>query len=232
MDRMDILSLISGNDAVRRDVFTVWMCALLVIGACDSGWGQDLEQPIPQSRPAGASDRTPFDLQPLFQRLQTIESRLEEEGEWFQPRFFVDYDRGFVIRPFDKQETPFELKVKTRMQFRYVGFSRDAKTWTDNAGVTRPVEARNDFEIERARLEFLGFFFDPNLQFYISIDADTDDVDDLDRELGALAHGNRGTEAIDDGPEEREQEQERQQGVVVCFHRQPRIVWKLSTEMD
>ncbi len=96
----------------------------------------------------------------------------------YDPRFYVDYDGGFVIRPIDKQATPFELKVRARMQFRYVGFSRDAKTWTDNAGVTRPVETRNDFEIERGRLEFLGFFLDPNLQFYINIDADTDDNHD------------------------------------------------------
>ena len=107
-----------------------------------------------------------------------ISNRLEEEGESFQPRFYTDYDRGFVIRPFDAQETPFELKVRTRMQFRYVDFSRDVKTWTDNAGVTRPVDARNDFEIERARLDFAGFFFDPNLQYYINIDADTDDDHD------------------------------------------------------
>ncbi len=96
----------------------------------------------------------------------------------YEPRFYLDYDGGFVIRPFDKEETPFELKVRARMQFRYVGFSRDVKTWTDNAGVTRPVEIRNDFEIERGRLEFLGFFFDPKLQYYINIDADTDDNHD------------------------------------------------------
>ncbi len=96
----------------------------------------------------------------------------------YAPRFYFDYDGGFVIRPIDKRATPFELKVKARMQFRYVGFSRDEKTWTDNAGVTRPIEIRNDFEIERGRLEFLGFFYDPNLQFYINIDADTDDNHD------------------------------------------------------
>ena len=96
----------------------------------------------------------------------------------YQPRFYLDYDGGFVMRPIDKSETPFEMKVRARMQFRYVGFSRDTPTWTDNAGVTRPVEIRNDFEIERGRLEFIGFFFDPALQYYINIDADTDDNHD------------------------------------------------------
>ncbi len=105
-----------------------------------------------------------------------IGETLEEGGEEFRPRFYLDYDGGFVIRPFDKQETPYELKTRARMQFRYVGFSRDTKTWTNNAGRTIPVETRNDFEIERARLEFLGFFFDSNLQFYINLDADSDDT--------------------------------------------------------
>ncbi|NOX53963.1 MAG: porin [Planctomycetes bacterium] len=101
----------------------------------------------------------------------------EESGEpsGLLPRFYVDYDKGFVLRPYDKEATPFELKTRMRMQFRYVGLQRDRKFWTDNAGVTHVISPRNDFEIERGRLEFSGFFFDPNLEYYINIDADTDD---------------------------------------------------------
>ena len=102
----------------------------------------------------------------------------KKKTKWFEPRFYLDYDGGFVIRPFDKEKDPYELKVRLRMQFRYVGFSRDIRTWTDNAGVTRPVDPRSDFEIERGRLEFAGFFLDPKLHYYINIDADTDDNHD------------------------------------------------------
>ena len=93
----------------------------------------------------------------------------------WSPRFYVDYDKGFVLRPYDREATPFELKIRMRMQFRYVGLKRDRKFWTDNAGVTHVISPRNDFEIERGRLEFSGYFFDPNLEYYINIDADTDD---------------------------------------------------------
>jgi hypothetical protein len=87
----------------------------------------------------------------------------------------VGYDRGFIIRPFDREENPFELRVNGRMQARHTGFARHVHEWRDNAGVVHPVRNRNDFEIERGRLEFRGFFLDPNLQFFMNLDADTDD---------------------------------------------------------
>lgn len=91
------------------------------------------------------------------------------------PLFYADYDDGFAIRPFDKEKTPFALRINGRMQFRHTVFLRDASEWTDNAGEVRPIRNRNGFEIERGRLAFRGFFLDPNLQFYFNLDSDTDD---------------------------------------------------------
>lgn len=79
-------------------------------------------------------------------------------------RFYVDYDRGFVIRPYDKKTTPFELKINGRMQFRYNGFKSDG-----------PTPSRNNFEVERGRIVLRGFVYDPALQYFINIDSDTDD---------------------------------------------------------
>ena len=79
-------------------------------------------------------------------------------------RFYVDYDNGFVIRPFDKQVTPFELKFQGWMQLRYNGFHSEG-----------PTPSRNNLEIERGRMIFRGFAYDPNLQYFINIDADTDE---------------------------------------------------------
>lgn len=98
----------------------------------------------------------------------------DEDGESELSNFYVDYDGGFVIRPRNEKETPFELQVNGRMQFRHVGFKRDRKTFANRGGVV-DVESRNDFEIERGRLEFRGFFYDPRLEYFINIDADTDD---------------------------------------------------------
>ncbi|MEX0700914.1 MAG: porin [Planctomycetales bacterium] len=94
-----------------------------------------------------------------------------------KPKFYVDYDDGFVIRPYDPEKTPFELQINGRMQFRYAGFQRDREFFVNRGGVV-PVRNRNDFEIERGRLEFSGFMWDPKLQYYINIDADTDDNHD------------------------------------------------------
>lgn len=91
-----------------------------------------------------------------------------------EPAFYTDYDKGFRIKPFDKEKTPFELQINGRMQARYVGFHRDRDTFATRGGPVL-VEDRNDFEIERGRLEFTGYMWDPNLGFYINTDTDTDD---------------------------------------------------------
>ena len=97
-----------------------------------------------------------------------------------EPRFTAGYDGGFFIRPIEafESEFPFFLRINGRMQFRWSGFKRDVESFTDRAGNVIPVESRNSFEIERGRLEFRGFFHDPNLEYYINIDADTDDNHD------------------------------------------------------
>ncbi len=92
----------------------------------------------------------------------------------------VVYDKGFRFRPFDKKKIPFELKVNGRIQFRYIGFARDVDSWTDNAGVTRIVRNRNNFDIERARLAFSGYALDPRLTYYMQLDGDTDGRETVD----------------------------------------------------
>lgn len=94
--------------------------------------------------------------------------------------FYADYDDGFVIRPFDPQEHPFEMKLGGWAQFRYVGFARNRETWTDNGGVTRPIQNRNEFELERARLHLSGYAIDRRLTYYILMDGDTDGADLVD----------------------------------------------------
>jgi len=88
--------------------------------------------------------------------------------------YYADYDRGFLIRPFDSAKHPFELKTNGWIQFRHHAFARDVVSWTDNAGVTRLVENRNAFDIERARLVFSGFAQDKRLTYFLQLDGDTD----------------------------------------------------------
>ena len=90
------------------------------------------------------------------------------------PRFVVDYDKGFVIRPFEPDKIPFDLRCNSWIQLRYHGFARKVDSWTNNAGVTRPVRNRSAFDIERGRLVFSGHAIDERFSYFLQLDGDTD----------------------------------------------------------
>ncbi|MCI5065049.1 OprO/OprP family phosphate-selective porin [bacterium] len=85
------------------------------------------------------------------------------------------YDRGFVVTDVAAQDEAYALTVNGRMQFRYNGFSPRRDRYTFDDGTTGIQEQRNDFEIERGRLEFSGHIGKPELRFYLNLDFDTDD---------------------------------------------------------
>lgn len=104
---------------------------------------------------------------------------VDENGSISSPeyqtlQFSTDYDRGFVILPFNPDKHPFELRTNAWIQFRHHGFAREVDSWTDNAGVTRPVRNRNAFDIERGRLVFSGYALDKRLTYFLQLDGDTD----------------------------------------------------------
>lgn len=104
----------------------------------------------------------------------------DETPTFFKMRFYADYDNGFVIRPVNRETDPFEIKMTGWIQFRHVGFARDVTSWTDNAGTTRPVRNRNNFETERARLAFSGYALSPQLTYFLQLDGDTDGRETVD----------------------------------------------------
>lgn len=134
------------------------------------------ENPAPA--PNGASAEPT--LRELRDRLEAQDRRIAElEGERSQAEgssqqspgagLTASYDNGFRLRSVDP-DSPFDLRINGRMQFRYAGFD------SDSGGMTSATpNDRNDFEIERGRLEFRGTFIDRHTHFYINIDADTDD---------------------------------------------------------
>lgn len=98
----------------------------------------------------------------------------DANAEEYTLRYICDYDNGFLIRPIDPRKTPFELRVNGWIQFRHHAFDRDVDSWTDNAGITRPVRNRNAWDIERGRLIFSGFALDERLTYFLQLDGDTD----------------------------------------------------------
>jgi len=94
-----------------------------------------------------------------------------EPPEIRRSRFFIgDYDNGFVlVEPTDKQRTPFELKFNLTTEVRYLGFARSRRSWTDSAGVVRPISNRSFFSLNRSSFTFGGFAFSPRLQYNLTI---------------------------------------------------------------
>lgn len=87
--------------------------------------------------------------------------------------FLASFDRGFVIRPMDADESPFELKINGQNQIRYTGFSRDEPDWTDSAGNVTPLSNMSSFQIPRGRMIFSGFLFRKELLYNLNIDYNT-----------------------------------------------------------
>ncbi len=87
--------------------------------------------------------------------------------------FDAGYDNGMFLRV-QKNNDSFELRTNFRTQFRYVSFSRNEDTWTDNAEVVRPVEGRQNLELSRARVVFSGHALTPQCRYFMQMDGNTD----------------------------------------------------------
>lgn len=79
------------------------------------------------------------------------------------------YDKGFVLRPVDADQTPFEMKINSWLQLRHSLLDSDG-----------PTPDQNDMEFERARLLFSGFALKKDLEYFIQIDADDNQTQRLD----------------------------------------------------
>lgn len=137
-----------------------------------------------QAQPSAEESATQKRINDQEQRIQALESALAEwekrdlAGPDTPSRLVTGYDKGFYIRTADPSN-PFKLRINGRMQFRYTGVVQEDGLFnnlgTAASGTPIDQKARNDFEIERGRLEFRATGFDPKLHFYINLDADTDD---------------------------------------------------------
>lgn len=92
---------------------------------------------------------------------------------------YIGYDNGIYAR-IKQGSDSFELKNNLRSQFRAISFTRNEDQWTDQAGVVRPIENRQNFDIERLRIVLLGHAFTPELKFFLQADGDTDSTHTVD----------------------------------------------------
>ena len=131
-----------------------------------SGPEIDASIPEPSQRLATPS----FDTSAEFPREATLPL---VDPVYRASKFFADFDRGFVIRPTNMDDSPFELKINAQNQIRYTGFSRADATWTDSAGVVSPLDNMSSFQIPRGRIIFSGFAFRKELLYNLNIDYNT-----------------------------------------------------------
>jgi hypothetical protein len=90
-----------------------------------------------------------------------------------QATYHAGYDNGLYLRVQNGSDL-FELKNNLRSQFRVISFTPDDDQWTDQAGVVRPIEKRQNFDIERLRIVLSGHAYTPELKFFVQADGDTD----------------------------------------------------------
>jgi len=83
------------------------------------------------------------------------------------------YANGFAILPNDPARSPFSLTIRNQNMFRYDGFSRAEKSWTDSAGISYPINNSNYFGIPRGRLIFSGNALAQDLSYLLNIDYNT-----------------------------------------------------------
>ena len=154
-----------GKEAMKR-----WQsCALMVLGAVvgSSTAVGDTPRRLPPIETAPPTQSTAlialagYDSHPCYDC-----SPLYEVG--------AQFNKGLYIRSTDLQERPYAMYLGGRLQLRYLGFSRTEETWTDNAGVTRGIRNRNQFDTERVRLNISGTAISPNLDYLFIYDADGD----------------------------------------------------------
>ena len=86
---------------------------------------------------------------------------------------YVTYQRGWTLRPYRPDQTPFEMKLELHNQFRFTQFSARGEPDPDATGTARDISDRNDFDINRGRVVFSGYAFSPDLGYYLNIDYST-----------------------------------------------------------
>jgi hypothetical protein len=147
------------------------VCLVWLLGVSTS-FGQDLL--IAPGEEIKVLEQAEMDAAPFSNTGETsVELLPAEMDATNDPTWKVGYDRGFFLRGVQNDES-FELKTNMRLQFRYVTFSRNADSWTNNAGVVLPIRDRQYFDIERARLVFSGHAFSPKVTYQSQFDFDTD----------------------------------------------------------
>lgn len=84
-------------------------------------------------------------------------------------RLGTRYHNGFIlVESPDPQRVPFQLTLNVFNQLRAINQNLDP-TFTDHLGNVRPVDARNDINVNRNLYYFGGYVFDPKLIYNIII---------------------------------------------------------------
>lgn len=149
--------------------------------AADAAAAKETKEPKTRTETDDCGEGKTFQEVDVFaERLLQADCGDEPNTSPVQVRFLADYNKGFLIRPVDKARDPWRLRINSWIQFRHIGFTRDRDQWTDNAGVTRRIENRNNFDTERARLVFSGFAIDERMTYFLQLDGDTDGREGVD----------------------------------------------------
>lgn len=157
IDPVDVPGSISGNRSISRSSLTTTVPGFSSLSP-ESKHGDDEVM-------GAASDGV----------TQAFSSNIFSSSETLRA-FEAGYDNGMFLRIRDADDS-FLLKTNFRSQFRLVSFSRDEDSWTNSAGVTRPIDDRENFQLTRGRMIFSGHAFTPQFKYLLQLDANTESRD-------------------------------------------------------
>ncbi|QDT64136.1 Phosphate-selective porin O and P [Calycomorphotria hydatis] len=147
-----------------------WLIPLCILCTLGTVRAEDVLQPIGQSQ----LDPTPI-VDDQIEQAAYLSEGVEWTSKPVHMPFHVGFDHGFYLKSLER-DPAFKLRVNGRLQQRYTAFLSRQAVYVDNGGNVFPRPDRNDFEMERARLEFHGNVYDPRLKFLMIIDGDTDEA--------------------------------------------------------
>jgi hypothetical protein len=119
--------------------------------------------------PSTAEAQLPLSIDGAPAPVASSPGQPSQEGS-LKDRLGSRYDDGFILlHSSEDSKVPFLLKLNLVTQFRYLNTTAGSPTFTDHLGVSRPVDLRNDFSINRSMATFSGFVFDKRLQYNLIV---------------------------------------------------------------
>lgn len=131
------------------------------------------------ARPAAAQDRRQAGPPPLPPKAVSVDEQtddpegVEGDADDHPAHGISQYDTWGAVAPgrgFEVARTDIgNLNVSVYSLVRYLNQLPAEQTFTDHLGRTQPIDTRNDIQLHRILLNFMGFIYDPKFNYVVTV---------------------------------------------------------------